>query len=95
MLGTAWGMVMVPTLVVTLKLKAIDALPEAMSVCKSCERNVMCTRGRRVRLTGDPEAGTGVRVLQQGHESQRIRNVTRARRAISYPVSLEKLWGAP
>ena len=95
MLGTAWGMVMVPTLVVTLKLKAINALPEAMSICKSCGRNVMYTRGRRVCLTGDPEAGTSVRILQQGHESRWIRNLTRARRAISYPVSLEKLLGAP
>jgi hypothetical protein len=55
----------------------------------------MCTRGRRVCLTGDPEAGTSVRILQQGHENRRIRNLTRARRAVSYPVSLEKLWGAP
>ena len=95
MLGTAWGMTMVPTLVVTLKLKAINALPEAMSICGSYGRNVMCTRGRRVCLTGDPEAGAGVRILQQGHENRRMRNLTRARRAVPYPVSLEKLWGAP
>ena len=94
MLETAWGMVMFPTLVVTLKLKAINALPEAVSIYKSCGRNLMCTRGRRVCLTGDPEAGTGIRILQQGHESRRIRNLTRARRAVSHPVSLEKLWGA-
>lgn len=91
MLGTALGMAMVPTLVVTLKLKAIKALPEAMSICNSRERNVICTHGRRVCLAGDPETGTSVRILQQGHESRRVRDLTRARRAISYPVSLEKL----
>lgn len=95
MLATAWGMLIVPTLVVTLKLNAINALPEAMSICKSCGRNETCTRGRRVCLAGDPEAGTGVRILQQSYESQGIRNLTRARRAVSYPVGLEKLRGAP
>ncbi len=55
----------------------------------------MCTRGRGVCLTGDPEAGTSVRILQQGHEGRRVSNLTRAGRAISHPVSLEKFRRAP
>jgi hypothetical protein len=32
MLGTAWGIEMVPALVVAVKLKAVSALPDNMSI---------------------------------------------------------------
>jgi hypothetical protein len=39
----------------------------------------------------DPEAGTGIRILQYSYEGCRIRNLTRARRAVPHPVRLEEL----